>query len=80
MLHSSRVARPQDASKAPYLVSLLSSSARVDLDVSEVAAMENRLGTASRYVDPAFPAFPAQPATLPGFRPRSGQSRFRRVC
>ena len=49
VFQSSRVARPQDASKAPGLVSLLSSSARFHLDaykqrmlrpVSEVADME----------------------------------------
>ena len=78
VFHSSRVARPQDASKAPYFVSLLSSSARSNLDayekrmlrpVSEVADMETRLGSASRYVDPVFPA---QPATQRGFGWRSG--------
>ena len=50
---SSRVARPQDASKAPNFVSLLSSSARSGLDayrqrmlrsVSEVADVESWLG------------------------------------
>ena len=63
VFRSSRVARPQDASKAPYLVSLLSSSARSYLDahkqrmlraVSEVAYMETRLGLAGRCVDPVF--------------------------
>ena len=56
----SRVARPQDASKALHLVSLLSCSARSYLDtfqqpmlrdVSEVADMKVRLGPASRCVD-----------------------------
>ena len=60
---SSRVARPQDASKAPKLVSLLSSSPRSYLDtckqrmlrpVSEVADMVAGLGPARRYVDPVF--------------------------
>ena len=59
----SRVARPQDASKAPHLVSLLSSSARSCLDAykqrmlrpaSEVADMEPPLGLAGRHVDPVF--------------------------
>ena len=59
MFHSSRVARPQDASKAVDLVSLLSSSARTYLDtykqrllrhVSEVADMEACLGAAGRHV------------------------------
>ena len=63
VFQSSRVARPQDASKAIYFVSLLSSSARSYLDtckqrmlrpVSEVADMEARVGTAGRYVDPVF--------------------------
>ena len=58
----SRVARPQDASKALYLVSLLSSSARSYLDtyeqrtfrpVAEVADMETRLGPVV-FVDPVF--------------------------
>ena len=35
VFQSSRVARPQDASKAPYLGSLLSSSARSYLDAYE---------------------------------------------
>ena len=63
VFQSSRVARPQDASKAPYLVSLLSSSARFYLDaykqrmlrpLSEVADMETWLVPAGRYVDPVF--------------------------
>ena len=54
---SSRGARPQDASTAPYLVSLLSCSARSYLDaykqrvlrpVSEVVDMETRAGRSSR--------------------------------
>ena len=58
-----RVARPQDASKAPCFVPLLSSSARSYLNtkkqrmlrtVSEVAFMETQLGPASRYVHPVF--------------------------
>ena len=49
--------------KAPYFVSLLSSSARSYLDtsqqrmlrpVSEVADIETRLGLAGRHVDPVF--------------------------
>ena len=60
VFQSSRVARPQDASKARHLGSLLSSSARTYLDaskqrmlrpVSEVADMETRLGPAGRHVD-----------------------------
>ena len=48
MFQSGRVARPQDASKAPYFRSLLCSSARPHLDVSErpvseVAHMETGL-------------------------------------
>ena len=63
VFQSSRVARPQDASKTRYLVSLLSSSARSHLDaykqrtlrpVSEVSDMETRLEPAGRYVDPVF--------------------------
>ena len=62
VFQSSRVARPQDASKDPYHVSLLSRSARSYLDVckrmlrpdSEVADMKTRLGPADRYVDPVF--------------------------
>ena len=63
VFQSSRVARPQDASKPPCLVSLLSRSARSHLDtceqrmlrpVSEVADMETRLWLADRYVDPVF--------------------------
>ena len=65
VFQSSRVARPQDASKAPFLVSLLSGSARSCLNaseqrmlsrISEVADMETGLGPASRHVDPAQPA------------------------
>ena len=53
VFQSSRVARPQDASKDPNLVSLLSSSARSYLDtyeqrmlrpVTEAAYMENPVG------------------------------------
>ena len=60
---SSRVARPQDASKAPHFVSLLSSSARSHLDscmqrmlrpVSETADMETWLWPASRFIDPVL--------------------------
>ena len=74
-----------DPSKALYLVSLLSSSARSYLDAykqrvlrpdSEVADMEYRLGLASRYVDPVFPA---QPATQRGFGWRSGYA-VEHVC
>ena len=63
MFQSSRVDRPQDASKAPFFVSLLSCPARSYLDaykqrmlrpVSEVADMETPLGPAGRYVDPFF--------------------------
>ena len=63
VFQSSRVARPQDASGALDLVSLLSSSARSYLDaqkqrmlrpVSEVADMVARQGPAGRYVDPVF--------------------------
>ena len=63
MVQRSLVARPQDASKAPYLESLLSSSARSYLDaykqrmlrrVSEVDDVETRLGPAGRYVHPLF--------------------------
>ena len=63
LFQSWRVARPQDASKAPKLVLLLSSSARSYLDVkkqrmvrpvSEVAGMETWLRPAGRYVDPVF--------------------------
>ena len=46
MFQSSRVARPQAASKAPDLVSLLSSS--------EAADMETWLGRAGLYVDPVL--------------------------
>ena len=72
---SSRVVRPQDASKAPKLVSLLSGSASSYLEtykqrtlrpVSEVADMETWLGPAGRYLDRVFPA---QPASLRGFHP-----------
>ena len=60
---SSRAARPQDALKAPYFGSLLSSSTRSHLDaykqrmlssVPEVADMEPRLGPTSRHVDPVL--------------------------
>ena len=63
MFQSSRAASPQDASRAPYFVSLLSTSARSYLDaykqrtlrpVSEVVDMEIGLGPACRYVDPVF--------------------------
>ena len=63
VFQSPRVAPPQDASKAPDLVSLLSSSSRSYLDpykermlrpVSEVADMETWLGLVGRYVDPVF--------------------------
>ena len=63
MFQTSRVARPQDASKAHYLVSLPSSSARSYLDsckqrmlrfVSEVDDTETWLGPASHFVDPVF--------------------------
>ena len=63
VFQSSRVARPQDASKASNLESLLISSARSYLDAflqrmlrpfSDVADMEARLGRAGRYVDPVF--------------------------
>ena len=63
VFQSSRVARPQDASEALYLGSLLSCSARSFLDaykqrmlrpVSEVSYMETRLGPAGQYVDPVF--------------------------
>ena len=63
MFQSLRVARPQDALKAPKLVSLLSSSAPSYLDpyeqrmfraFSEVADLDTRLGPAGRYVDPVF--------------------------
>ena len=63
VFQSSRVARPQDASRASYFVSLLSNSARYYLDantqrllrlVSEVADFEARLGPPSCFVDPVF--------------------------
>ena len=63
VFQSSRVARPQDASKAHHLGSLRSSSARTNLDaskqrmlrpVSGVADMETRLGPTGRYVDLVF--------------------------
>ena len=62
VFQSSRVARPQDASNAPDLVSLLSSAQsyvdallqRMLRPDSEVADIEARLGPASRYVDPVF--------------------------
>ena len=63
VFQSSRVARPQDASEAPFFVALLSSSARSYLDtfkhrmlrpVSEVADMETRLRPAGLYADPVF--------------------------
>ena len=63
LFQSSRVARPKDASKAPNLVSSLSSLARSYLDtykqrmlrlVSGVADVEAQLGPACRYVDPVF--------------------------
>ena len=63
VVQSSRVARPQDALKAPNIVSILSGYVRLHLDthkqrmlrlVSEVADMEARLGPAGRYVDPVF--------------------------
>ena len=63
MFQSSRVARHQDASKAPNLVSSLRSSARSYLDTckqrmlrpgSEVADMETLVGPAGRYVEPVF--------------------------
>ena len=59
VLHNARVARPQDATKALYFGSLLSSSARSYVDVveqrmlrpvSEVADMGTRLGPAGRTV------------------------------
>ena len=58
VFQSTRVARPQAASEAPYHVSLLSSSVRSYLNtqkqrmrrtVSEVADMESRLGQANRF-------------------------------
>ena len=61
VFQSSRVARPQDASKAHNFLSLLTGSARLYLEtceqrvlrlVSEVADMEAQLGPAGRYVDP----------------------------
>ena len=67
-------------------VSLLSYSARSYLDtykqrmlrpVSEVADMDTLLGPASRYVDPVFQH---SPTTLCGFRSRSGEGWFGRVC
>ena len=63
VFQSSRVARPQDAYRASYFVSLLSNSARHYLDantqrllrfVSEVAYLEARLGPPGCFVDPVF--------------------------
>ena len=63
VFQSSRVARPQEASKAPYFRSLLSCSARSYMDtykqrtlrpVSEVADTESRLDPGGLYVDPVF--------------------------
>ena len=63
VFQSARVARPQDATKAPCLVSLLRSSARSYLGtckqrvfrpVSEVPDMDTSLGLAGRCVDPVF--------------------------
>ena len=63
LFQSWRVVRPQDASKAHALLSLLSSSACPDLDtnqqlllrlVAKVADMEARLGLTGRYVDRSF--------------------------
>ena len=63
VFQSTRVAQPQDASRAPYHVSQRSSSARSYLDTykqrmlrpaSEVADMDTPVGTGSRYVDPVF--------------------------
>ena len=64
VFQSSRLARPQDASKASDLLSLMSSSARLYLDthkqcvlrsVSDVAHMEkSRWVPVGRYVDPVF--------------------------
>ena len=60
---STRVARPEDASKVPNLVSLLRSSARSYLDaskqrmfgpVSDVADIETQLGPGGLHVDPVF--------------------------
>ena len=74
VFQSSRVTRPQDASKALHIGSLLSSSSRSFLDtckqrmvcpVSEVADMETGLGPTGRDADPVFPA---QSATPCGFR------------
>ena len=63
VFQSSQFTRPQDASKAPHLGSLLSGSARFCLDAkkqrmlrpgSEVADMENLLGPTCRHVHPVF--------------------------
>ena len=86
VFQSSRVARPQDASKALHLVSLLSASARSDLDahkqrmlrpVPEVADKENLVGTGWSFRRSSLPAQLASPR---GFRSRSGEGWFRRVC
>ena len=50
VFQSSRVALPQDAPKAPDLVSLLSSSARSFLDTQ----LQRMLGLAGRFVDSVF--------------------------
>ena len=63
VFQSSQAARPQDTLRAPYHVSLLSSSVRSYLNaykrrmlrpVSEVADMETRLRSTGRCVDPVF--------------------------
>ena len=63
VFQSSRVARPQNASKGLYLMSVLSSSARSYLDakmqrmrrpVSEFADMGTRMGPAGRDIHPVF--------------------------
>ena len=63
VFQSSRVARPQESSKAPCMVSLLRRSPHSYLDaykkrmlrpVAEVADMDTRLGAAVHHVDPVF--------------------------
>ena len=54
VFQSSRVARPQDASKAPYSVSLLSSSPRSYLDAHKLRMLRPVSEVAGRHLDPVF--------------------------
>ena len=54
VFQSSRVARPQDASQAPYKVSLLSSSARSYLDAKKLCMLRPVSEVAGRHIDSVF--------------------------